>query len=106
MTDDNLGIIDSFKPFYSFNKRNETLRTIVIRVVIAITIGVSSTYIYQNPELVFDFGEHLQEIYSEVLDWGNEKIINYHNGTNAITIAGKSDNYRRLIEEEGLSGDF
>lgn len=101
LTDDKLGVVDSFKPLYEIKKREDKWTTILIRVAVAIGIGAGTVYLYQNPELIDDFAIHLQEIYVDVLSWGNEKIIHYHNGT-GISLVDKNDKYRRLIEEEDM----
>ena len=103
LNNDKLGVIESFKPFYSFERRkNDTLLYFLFRLAIATTVVYSCWTIYNEPQLIDEFYIHLGEIYHDVLGWGNEKIINYHNGTNALTTFDKADKYRKLIEDEGL----
>jgi translocation protein SEC62 len=88
--DEKLGIVDSFKPVYSFEKRNETFFTLFIRVIIASCLLYLAYYVYQNPESIQDFFDHVVEVYVDVFDWGKEKIVNYGNST-AINL--KTKNY-------------
>ena len=99
LTDDKLGVIESFKPFISSKKRNETLYTIIFRLGIACLTGYIAYYIYENPNIIDDGIDHLWEIYQDVLSYGNEKIINYHNST-SISIVDKSNKYMNNILEE------
>lgn len=101
LLDDKLGIIDSFKPFISASKREESWVTILIRFAIACSLGITTAYVYLNPHVILDGVEHFKEIYTDVLSWGNDKIINYHNGT-SISIINKSDKYNQQILDEGL----
>jgi len=105
LTDDKLGVIDSFKPFYSYEKREENLSTILIRIHIAIVFVFSCVYVYNEPQVIFDFTDHVTEIYSDIFHWGNDKIKNYHNGT-AISVVGRGDKYRRILDEEDIMYDF
>ena len=79
--DDKLGIIDSFKPLYSLEKRTETLFTLIFRLAIVGCVGYLVFYVYQNPESINDFADHVAEVYVDVFDWGKEKIVNYGNST-------------------------
>ena len=54
LTDDKLGVIDSFKPLYEIKKREDKLISILIRVAVAIGICTGTVYLYQNPELIND----------------------------------------------------
>lgn len=98
--DDKYGVIDSFKPLITINKRNENLLTIVIRISIALLITYASYCVYMNPELLEDLYKHLLDIYDEVLTYGNNKIMNYHNST-TISIVDQGNIYmKKIIEEE------
>ena len=96
---DKLGFIESFKPLYSIEKRNETYITIIIRLAIALIISYISYSIYFNPKLIDDGLNHMHEIYYDILNYGNDKILNYHNST-SISIVDKSNTYMRDIDNE------
>lgn len=101
LTDDKLGVIESFKPFLSKEKRNDPLYKILIRIAIASSIVYAAYEVYMNPNLIQDGIDHLFEIYSDVLSYGNDKIINYYN-TTSISIVDKNNIYMDKIMKEGL----
>ena len=75
--DEKLGILDSFKPFFSVNKRHETTITILIRVAISSVVLYLAWNVYEDPALVTDFFNHLGELYSDVFEWGKDKVVSY-----------------------------
>jgi translocation protein SEC62 len=94
--DEKLGVIDSFKPFLTFTKRQETLLTILFRVAISLTVAYGAYHVYTEPQSVNDLYEHVWEVGNDVFGWGTEKLINYHNGTQ-ISLA---DKHKNIFEEE------
>jgi hypothetical protein len=62
----------------SFNKRQETMLTIIFRLSISIIIAYGAFHIYQEPELVNHFYDHVVEVGYDVFGWGQDKLINYH----------------------------
>ena len=101
LTDDKLGVLESFKPFISKEKRNDPLYKILIRLIIAGFIIYAALEIYMNPNLIQDGIDHLFEIYNDVLNYGNDKIINYYN-TTSISIVDKNNIYMDKILKEGF----
>jgi translocation protein SEC62 len=79
--DDKLGVIDSFKPLYSVERRKETTLTLIFRLSIFVCIGYLAYHVYQEPNSVQDLFDHVVEVYFDVFDWGKEKIVNYGNST-------------------------
>lgn len=102
--DDKLGFFDSFKPVYLNTKRNETYFTILIRLIIFVFVVYIGVSLYFNPELIQEGVDHLIEIYSDVLNFGNDKIINYYN-TTQVSIVDRSNVYMNKIIEEGIGVD-
>ena len=50
----------------------------------------------------FDLIEGVAEfwrVYNDTLGWGNDKIINYHNGTGLSIISKHDDHIKRILEE-------
>jgi translocation protein SEC62 len=76
--DDKAGILDSFKPFYTYSKREETWMTILVRLSIAIAFLYASVTIYINPEMIDDIYNHVFEAGTDFFDWGKNHVINYH----------------------------
>jgi translocation protein SEC62 len=75
--DEKLGVIDSFKPLGSINRRTETLMTIIIRVIITGSLAYLAWTVYDNPTTINDFGQHVADGYIDFFEWGKEKVINY-----------------------------
>jgi hypothetical protein len=71
-------VIDSFKPFLQYEKRQETWITILVRLSIAIVVVYGAVNVYLNPQLIDDLYEHVFEICTDVFDWGKNHVINYH----------------------------
>jgi translocation protein SEC62 len=78
MYDDKLGLIDSFRPFYQYSKREENWLTILVRLAIAVLFVYASVALYMNPEMIDDFYNHVFEAATDFFDWGKNHVINYH----------------------------
>jgi translocation protein SEC62 len=78
MYDDKAGFFDSFKPLYTYNKREENWITILVRLAIAIGFLYASVTIYMNPQLIDDLYEHVIEAGADFFDWGKNHVVNYH----------------------------
>jgi len=76
--DDSKGVIDSFLPIYSVNKRQDSIISILIRISIASIVGYTAWYVHSNPDSIFDFRDHLLEIYNDMFEFGKDKIVNYY----------------------------
>jgi hypothetical protein len=76
--DDSRGVIDSFIPIYSVEKRKDSLISILIRIAIAGTVGYIAWYAYTNPDSLFDLRDHLLEVYNDMFEFGKDKIVNYY----------------------------
>lgn len=76
--DDSKGVIDSFLPLYSVEKRQDSFISILIRLAITGIVGYTGWYIYSNPDSIYDFRDHLVEIYSDMFEFGKDKIVNYY----------------------------
>ncbi len=97
--DDKLGVKDSFFPIFSCDKREETITTIIIRLSITVFVIYIGWNIYNYPELLDNAKDHAYEVYNDIFEWGNEKIINYHNGT-SVSIVDKNNYYRNLVNDD------
>jgi translocation protein SEC62 len=76
--DDKKGVLDSFKPLYTYNKREETLITILVRLAIAIVFLYCAVTVYLNPDMIDDLYNHVFEAATDFFDWGKNHVINYH----------------------------
>lgn len=76
--DDTKGVLDSFLPIYSIEKRKDSLISILIRMVIAVFVSYIAFYVYTNPESINDLANHLVEVYNDMFEFGKDKIVNYY----------------------------
>jgi hypothetical protein len=76
--DDTKGVIDSFLPLYSYEKRQDSILSILIRMAIAVFVAYIALYVYTNPESINDFANHLVEVYNDMFEFGKDKIVNYY----------------------------
>jgi translocation protein SEC62 len=75
--DEKLGVLESFVPFVSFAKRTESMITLIVRACIFGFIAYLCWTVYDNPNTVNDFGQHVADLYVDFFEWGKEKVINY-----------------------------
>uniref|UniRef100_A0A3B0N9K8 Translocation protein SEC62 n=1 Tax=Theileria annulata TaxID=5874 RepID=A0A3B0N9K8_THEAN len=71
--DEDLGVVDSFKPLYSFTYRKDNLTMMACRLLCSILIGVS---IYQLGKThdINDIYKFTKQSFLDVLDWGHQKL--------------------------------
>jgi len=77
--DDSAGIIGSFIPFYTFDKRDDGVGGYILRGIVAIILGFSIAYYVE----VFSV-EEVISIYNDSFDWTKNKIVG--NNTHALTM--------------------
>lgn len=77
LLDDKLGVIDSFKPLYSVAKRTETALTVLFRISVTLFVCYLAYIVYDNPSIMYDFRDHIVDIYVDTFDYGKDKVINW-----------------------------
>ena len=71
--DEYAGIVDSFRPFYSIEKRNDGYGMMVIRFVSMGVIGVATWEFFQHNSWD-DIKNFAQNGINDILDWGTDKL--------------------------------
>jgi len=74
LNDEYCGFLDSFKPFYSWEKRKDDALMLLVRFGSLGILAVAIEQISQTCSLS-DVGELVVTSYADVLDWGMEKIL-------------------------------
>jgi len=74
LNDEYCGFLDSFKPFYSWEKRKDDALMLLVRFGSLGIIAVAVEQISQTCSLS-DVGELVITSYADVLDWGMDKIL-------------------------------
>jgi len=74
LNDEYCGFLDSFKPFYSWEKRKDDALMLLVRFGSLGIVAVAVEQISQTCSLS-DVGELVVTSYADVLDWGMEKIL-------------------------------
>lgn len=87
---------DSFKPYYSFNKVEESQFSMIVRVAFLIATIVYMVFLYMFPTIYDGVGDILLESYDDVIDWGKNKILFDF----TKDISSKSISYEKLLESE------
>ncbi|UKK02095.2 translocation protein [Theileria orientalis] len=72
--DEDLGVVDSFKPLYSLTYRKDNLMMIACRILCAVLIAVS-TYQLGKTHDINDIYMFTKQSFLDVLDWGHQKLI-------------------------------
>ena len=93
MDDPKLGVIDSFRRVFSFEKRNEKWYTILIRVIISIISGYIGFCFYRRPELFNDIKKLVYDALKDIYFYGEDKLVNWN--TTAVNVKYKT----RTIQE-------
>jgi hypothetical protein len=89
MDDPKLGVIDSFRRVFSFEKRNEKWYTILIRIVISVVTGYFAYCFYRRPELFNDIKKLVYDALKDFYFYGEDKIVNSFNST-AVKVKHKT----------------
>eukprot|EP00375_Theileria_parva_P002281 XP_764959.1 translocation protein sec62 [Theileria parva strain Muguga] len=71
--DEDLGVVDSFKPLYSFTYRKDNLTMMACRLLCSILIGVS-VYQLGKTHDINDIYKFTKQSFLDVLDWGHQKL--------------------------------
>lgn len=71
--DEDLGVVDSFKPLYSIRYRKDNLTMIACRVLCAVLIAVS-VYQLGKTHDISDIYSFTKQSFLDVLDWGHQKL--------------------------------
>lgn len=80
MFNEELGVVDSFKPLYSWKKGVYSTTMMACRVFCAIllsgrsTVHVASIYELGKTHSVSDIGRFAKQSFIDVVDWGYEKL--------------------------------
>jgi len=79
------GFFESFYKLISCDKRNDQWYQLVIRITLFFSSLYVIYYLYMNPDmidgnylLIVEGVAEFWRIYNDTLQWGNDKIINYH----------------------------
>ena len=73
MNDEYLGLVDSFKPLYSFEWRKDDKLMLLSRFLAIAMIGMSSYQLAQTHELK-DVRDFVETAYLDVVEWGVDKL--------------------------------
>jgi translocation protein SEC62 len=73
MNDEYLGLVDSFKPFYSFEWRKDEKLMLLSRFL-AIGMIASGSYMLAQTHELKDVREFLETAYLDVVEWGVDKL--------------------------------
>lgn len=74
LNDEYCGFLDSFKPAYSFDKRQDDIIMLLVRFGSLAIVAVAVEQISHTCSLD-DFAELVTHSYSDLLDWGVDKIL-------------------------------
>jgi len=74
LNDEYCGFLDSFKPFYSWEKRKDDALMLLVRFGSLGIVAVAVEQISQTCSLS-DVGELVVSSYADILDWGMDKIL-------------------------------
>ncbi|KAK2196649.1 bifunctional Translocation protein Sec62/DEP domain [Babesia duncani] len=72
--DEELGVVDSFKPLYSLIYRNDNFTMLCCRVVCGI-LSCASIYELSKTHGLKDVGNFAKQSFIDVLEWGHQKLI-------------------------------
>ena len=85
----------------SINRRNDCWSIISIRIGVLGMILSLIWIVYINYEYCWQLLEQIYQIYRDILEFGYDKISNYHKG-NSISVVNKHDDYMRKLNNENL----
>jgi translocation protein SEC62 len=102
LTDDYAGFIDSFKPLYSLDKRQDDLIMLLVRFGSLAIVAVAVEQISHTCSLT-DFTELVTHSYTDLLDWGVDKIMALP-GSQREALPSVEE-LTNLAEEEGKEGN-
>jgi len=74
INDEYCGFLDSFQPFYSWEKRKDDWLTLLVRFGSLAIVAAAAEQISQTMSLN-DVQDFIQSSYTDVLDWGVEKLM-------------------------------
>lgn len=85
---DSPDFFDSFRPFYSIEKRDDmfSFQMVIVRVVSACAIIYCGLEFIKDPENVSGLIEGSSEIYDEVFEWGQNKFLGIPDNSTAVNI--------------------
>ena len=75
LLEDTYYVLDTFKPFYSFDVRKDGFRMILVRLVTLGSVVLGGYQFMQDPENLADLKEGTQGLIDDGFEWGNEKFV-------------------------------
>jgi len=103
LNDEYAGVWESFKPFYSWEKRQDDLIMLLVRFGSLAIVAVAVEQISQTCSLS-DFSELVTHSYTDLLDWGVDKILALP-GSQRETILSLEELKKDLGDDEGNASD-
>lgn len=75
MNDDSLGIIASFMPLYSFERRDDDTSMVIIRLVSAVSLVYFVHQLSQEPQNIDDLYNLAGSGMTDLFEWGNQRLV-------------------------------
>ena len=87
LDDPKLGVIDSFKPFFSFKKRSDKWYFIILRIIFSLITGYIAFCIYKNPKLIENAKNIVFDAIRDLYHYGEDRFVN--NNSTALSLKNK-----------------
>ncbi|GIX60747.1 translocation protein Sec62, putative [Babesia caballi] len=71
--DEELGVVDSFKPVHSFKYRNDTMYMLCCRLLCSVLVA-ASIYELRKTHDLRDVGEFARQSFMDIIEWGHNKL--------------------------------
>jgi len=105
INDEYCGFVDSFKPFYSWDRRKDDFLMLLVRFV---SLGITAVAVQQIAEThsMSDVKDFVQSSYVDVLDWGVEKLTALAPPSEREMLPNLQDLEKEVEEAEANASDL
>ena len=67
--------MDSFFPLFSFTKRDDDSKMVLVRIASAFLLAFVVYNIAQEPENIDNIGNFTQDNLNDLFEWGNQRFV-------------------------------
>jgi translocation protein SEC62 len=75
LLEDTYYVLDTFKPFYSFGRRQDGMRMFLVRVITLACAALGVYQLVQEPEHINSFTTETTATIDELFEWGNQRFV-------------------------------